>query len=404
MKRFIILSGMLCLASILFFSVAADKWDGTTVTAFDTSSGRGSSVENPILIESAAQLAYLSQQVNAGSDYSGIFLKLTVDIDLDNQEWTPIGWHQTNSTNKHFKGNFDGNQHAVLNVKVSTAKSGTTSGLFGAINGGYVKNLGVTGNITWGGSAGGVVGSNFSGVVSQCYNKAYVKGTGYVGGVVGYSVKASGSTVFPVVENCYNRGNIEINNGTTTTSKSIGGVVGYATALINNSYNTGTITILGTDFSAKGGITGTVGSGGSVTNSYYLQSSISNGIVQGTEKSETEMSSAGFISLLNASQTPSVWEQDTDAINAGFPVFAWQNSHLVTSVEPDKDNLIYATASNSKIKVRSLKSSINVYLYDMSGKLLSVKKSDEQGNASFYCQNGGVYLIRTQNKVLKVII
>ena len=46
------------------------------------------------------------------------------DLDLNNQEWTPIG-----NARKPFKGNFDGNNHTVTGMKISGALD--CVGLFG---------------------------------------------------------------------------------------------------------------------------------------------------------------------------------------------------------------------------------------------------------------------------------
>jgi len=327
-----ILSILLFFVSTTFADIP-DVWDGTTITAFSIDGGSGSSADNPVLIQSAAQLAYLAQQTNkgtagGGSDYTGVYFRLTNDIDLNNKEWTPIGWHNTNSNNAHFKGVFDGYGHVISNLKISTAKSGTTAGVFGAINSGYVKNLAIgSGSITWGGSVGGVVGGNFSGTISGCSNAAYIKGTAYVGGVTGYNVKASGSTVFPVVINCYNRGALELNNGTATTNRGFGGVVGYATAIVSNVYNYGTMTVLGSDVVAlKGGITGFLGTGASVNNSYYKTGTVASGAnVYGTATEEANMKLVTFVTTINNSQIPAVWVEDdaVTPVNNGYPVLSF---------------------------------------------------------------------------------
>lgn len=72
-----------------FFSITsfADTWDGT---AKKWTSGTGTS-SDPYLIASAANLAYLSAMVESGTNYKGVYFKQTVDINLNNLEWTPIG-------------------------------------------------------------------------------------------------------------------------------------------------------------------------------------------------------------------------------------------------------------------------------------------------------------------------
>ncbi|MCL2477777.1 hypothetical protein [Candidatus Bathycorpusculum sp.] len=55
-------------------------WDGTIATSFDGGSGTAS---NPYRIANAQQLAYLAQQVNGGTDYSGQYFRQTEDITLN---------------------------------------------------------------------------------------------------------------------------------------------------------------------------------------------------------------------------------------------------------------------------------------------------------------------------------
>ncbi len=325
---------LFALAISVLSAFSADTWDGTTITAFSTANGAGSSEDNPILIHTGAQLAYLAQETNkgitgGGSDYVNTYFRLTADINLASNEWTPIGWHSTNANNRHFKGNFDGYGHKIINLSITTAKNGTTSGLFGAINSGYVKNLAIaSGSINWGGSVGGVVGSNFSGTISQCSNAASVRGTAYIGGISGYNVRAAGSTVTPIITNCYNSGSVNINNGTATTNRAIGGVVGYATAFVSNVYNYGTVTVEGSDIAAlKGALVGVVGSGGAVTNSYYKNGVVATGANSyGVVMGETDMQNTTFVTTLNDTQNPIVWygDNETSPINNGYPIFSYK--------------------------------------------------------------------------------
>ena len=56
--------------------------------------GSGTSTE-PYLITNASELRYLAVQVNNGTDYDGTYFTLISDIDLNNNEWTPIGNYST---------------------------------------------------------------------------------------------------------------------------------------------------------------------------------------------------------------------------------------------------------------------------------------------------------------------
>ena len=70
---------------------ATEAWDGTTTTP-------PQQVNDVYQISTGAELAWLAAAVNDGT-VSNADAVLTADIDLGNQEWTPIG----NKT-KQFKG------------------------------------------------------------------------------------------------------------------------------------------------------------------------------------------------------------------------------------------------------------------------------------------------------------
>ena len=119
-------------------------WDGTTVSAnlstkdgTDTNAGKST---NPYLIQSAADLAWLGANYDGKTDY----YVLTVNIDLDHQEWT----YGENSKGT-FKGHLDGGGHTISNVYIVPG-SGKNNGLFCTIQGSVtaraeVKNLTIDG-------------------------------------------------------------------------------------------------------------------------------------------------------------------------------------------------------------------------------------------------------------------
>lgn len=71
---------------------------------WNQSDNKGSTKDNPYLIESVGHLKYLIEQVEAGKTYVDKFFKLTTDIKVTADTWTPIGI----SSAKPFSGNFDG--------------------------------------------------------------------------------------------------------------------------------------------------------------------------------------------------------------------------------------------------------------------------------------------------------
>ncbi len=214
---------------------AAAAWDGTTITPFGGTDGTspGTAYE----ISSGEQLAYLADMVNKGTAYSGVYFKLTDDIDLGGKEWTPIGYSSYDRNNNRsnpaiiFSGNFDGNGHTISNLTITNLNkhlglfgfsNGTISNIIldnvniisthgiGAIcnnNSGTITGCGVkSGTLTLSGDNGGNIGGiceNNSGTISKCFNAANIsKGTGNAG-------IAASNTSSGTIDNCYNTGKVE---------------------------------------------------------------------------------------------------------------------------------------------------------------------------------------------------
>lgn len=155
-------------------------WDGSVATSF--SKGNGSQTD-PYVINSAAELAYVSKLCAEGHNFSGKFLRLNCNINLNGLEWTPIGILSqrmsceatpTNTPDfKDFQGSFDGAGHFVSNFSINKGMSWQGSqelyGLFGAVRTATIKNLIVKDyNITARGEDSGIGG--LAGVcVDTCY-------------------------------------------------------------------------------------------------------------------------------------------------------------------------------------------------------------------------------------------
>ena len=99
-------------------------WDGS-YEEFDTFNEKGLTEDNPILIENAAQLAYMSQRAYDPNNCK--YYRLTTDIDLANLPWVAIGIMGVGS----FYGYFYGDNHSISRMDY---------GLFGCAQG-YIKNL-----------------------------------------------------------------------------------------------------------------------------------------------------------------------------------------------------------------------------------------------------------------------
>lgn len=194
--------------SLLNDENGTDAWDGTAV---DTSWYAGHENETKFSIGTAAELAGLAALVNgtakdaegkpiAAVNFSRKTIKLTADIDLGNQAWTPIG---NGDSSFAFFGTFNGDGYTVSGLNVPDTNA---PGLFGCIFG-TVQNLIVKGSVTVGyeadkvyGEGGGVVCDN-NGTVQNCGFYGSVNDeTGYLAedGMVGGVSSGSGK-----VRNCW---------------------------------------------------------------------------------------------------------------------------------------------------------------------------------------------------------
>ena len=224
------------------------------------SKGDGSA-DKPYKISTAAELAWFRDQVNSGNNR--VSATLTEDIDLaefchaadgttytDELSWTPITW---------FQGTFDGNGKTISNLYINATSNYT--GFFGYAYVGSIKNITFdnarvknTGGYNFGilvGNAGSCIieniktlancsveGENYvggiagvaNGNISNCENRATVKGIRYLGGVVAAYFGNS-------ITSCANYGAV------TGTYSQVGGMVGYFdSGTIQNSANYGDIT------------------------------------------------------------------------------------------------------------------------------------------------------------------
>lgn len=101
-------------------------WDGSVATAFESGDG---SENNPFIIKTPSQLAFLAQQVNAGNSYEDCHFEIVSDMNLAGHNWTPIG----TSYRCKFSGSLDGKGHKILGLKVDSDVK--FAGLFGNVRG-----------------------------------------------------------------------------------------------------------------------------------------------------------------------------------------------------------------------------------------------------------------------------
>lgn len=194
-------------------------------------SGSGTE-EDPYLINNIDDLKWFRDDVNSGNRYNGQYIKLTANIDLTNEEWTPIGNREKDQGS--FLGIFDGDNHTISNLYISQWDK-TGAGFFSKIGlqteyvSGIVKNV-TFNNVTIISSKSyvGVIGQAPLGALIENVHitgKVNITGYGYVGGIVGHG--------YPTINN-----SSVIAEGTiTATYWGAGAIFGFAGdygAKINN--------------------------------------------------------------------------------------------------------------------------------------------------------------------------
>ena len=192
-----------------------DEWDGNIPSTMPASLVVDTDAKL-ISINSAEAFAYLDTLLNDGNFVANYGAKwqytveLNEDIDLANNEWTPIYLSNVVA--------FKGNGHTISNLNV--AVDGNNVGLFGSISCndlGYmdIENFTIAGATVSGKQNVGVVaGSGSVNFKNITVVDATVKAEKYVGGIAGRGT---------------NFINCSIKNSTVTASdKTIGGLVGYS--------------------------------------------------------------------------------------------------------------------------------------------------------------------------------
>ncbi|MBQ6083585.1 MAG: T9SS type A sorting domain-containing protein [Bacteroidales bacterium] len=359
---------------------AMDVWDGT---ASPWTNGSGTS-NDPYLIETAENLAYLAEKVNEGYQaqgmavFAGQFFLLTDDLDLNNINWTPIGNVNMNMQGYYFAGIFDGWYHNIDHLKIQS--NADVCGLFAGLGGdsggsqytwGEIRYLSVTnGNITSTGTGvGGIVGGmaneafvyqcSFSGTISVSNGGSYCGAGGIVaaaaqnskiyecsfhgsitatnnggftgaagaGGIVGIAMDDTS------ILSCYNTGNITASSFMLNVAAGIvGATLQENSVTVKNCYNVGTV-----NASTKGGIFGMISpinptkneTDIEVFNCYYLNT-CGGTTNYGTSKTSAEMQTEDFLFLLTGGFRTFIMDNGT---NNGYPIHSLANIKLMDATD-----------------------------------------------------------------------
>jgi len=298
----------------------------TAAVASGFAAGSGTEVD-PYQVSSAEEL-------NKVRNHLDKHFKQTENIDLSTYN-TDGGWQPIGDSSTPFNGTYDGNSMTITGLVIDRAGS-DYQGLFGKISkDATIKNCSVSGSVTGKDNVGGLVGSNDGGTISSCdapsvsitgkdyvgglvgfvrsssgalatieksYASGSVKGVINVGGLVGLhsmqgnniggsiknsytfvSVDATGSYVGGLIgnnkadfryeetsiENCYSKGSVKSSLEGVEGKVYIGGLVGGNNHNIKNSYAVGKVIVTNGADGFIGGLIGRLMGGGKVTSSYY---------------------------------------------------------------------------------------------------------------------------------------
>ncbi|GHV41351.1 hypothetical protein FACS1894187_23020 [Synergistales bacterium] len=204
-------------------------------------------------------------------------ITLAADIDLSSYTpWTPIGLSMMDA----FDGTFDGNNKTISGLTVNTSHptDSVYAGLFGRISSGAtIKDLNVVvvsvraevTATTMTAYAGGVVGENLYGTVSNCHVSGGTISAeystigsynAYAGGVAGYSDNGP-------ISKCYVSDSVTVKAVGNWNQVYAGGVLGFGNmVVIEECFNVAAVFADGDDNASAGGVAGA--NNGSVTASY----------------------------------------------------------------------------------------------------------------------------------------
>ncbi|MBP5572853.1 MAG: hypothetical protein J6X40_01640, partial [Bacteroidales bacterium] len=202
-------------------------WDGS---AEPWTHGSGTE-EDPYLIESAANLAWLAQGMQLPAapyvyyHYLDTCFLLTIDLDLNGDqglEWEPIG----GVLGMDFAGHFDGGHHMVDNMRITLPNGNPVSwngisafdlfkvGLFGTVAAGSIRNL------TMGERCVITIDEGITG-------NASLISIGMLAGMVATSPWWSDEELPYLIYDCHNHGSITMAYPDDRPMTAVGGLVGY---------------------------------------------------------------------------------------------------------------------------------------------------------------------------------
>lgn len=363
------------------------SWDGESYTE-PAKNGQG-----VYLISSPDELMWVDKNAKM-TDSAKLLADITINEDVSGSDatsqkykWTPLG-----TDSSKYTGTFDGNGHTISGLYINSTAANT--GMFGRIgSSAVVKNLtladsvirstknytgAITGyiddaasvtnchtknsvQITAAKYTGGITGyQDDTSTLTRCSNAAEVTGANNVGGISGYNWSKSSASLTDsynrgsvsgsnlvggicaqiyiggTVSNVYNLGNIQASG--TTGTPTAGGITGvFRSGAIKSAYNAGIVKA-----TAKGGVAGRLEASSSsrtVQNVFYSDEYEAVGNLNGCtiQNGTATAKTSDGLKALTSEDLGGGFAADTNGINSGYPVLAWQNG-TAKSDDPEKDD------------------------------------------------------------------
>ena len=363
------------------------SWDGESYTE-PAKNGQG-----VYLISSPDELMWFDKNAKM-IDSAKLLADITINEDVSGSDatsqkykWTPLG-----TDSSKYTGTFDGNGHTISGLYINSTAANT--GMFGRIgSSAVVKNLtladsvirstknytgAITGyiddaasvtnchtknsvQITAAKYTGGITGyQDDTSTLTRCSNAAEVTGANNVGGISGYNWSKSSASL----TDSYNRGSVSGSNlvggicaqiyiggtvsdvynlGTvqatgTAGTPTAGGITGvFRWGTIKSAYNAGIVKA-----TAKGGVAGRLEASSSsrtVQNVFYSDEYEAVGNLNGCtiQNGTATAKTSDGLKALTSEDLGGGFAADTNGINSGYPVLAWQNG-TAKSDDPEKDD------------------------------------------------------------------
>ena len=204
-KRIIMNTNRTMMLAVILMTTAT-AWAQTV--QFPIYEGDKGTEAKPYQIKTAADLVKLSEDVNSGTTYDGVYFKLMNDINFspssawndnnsEENNFEPIG-QRVDNRNYYFQGIFDGNDKTISGIRIykdPQQSNRSHNGLFGYLKG-TVKKLTLTDmRIVGFYHTGGIAGECYTNsTVDHCTVTSTVAiyanqhGANYYGGIAGYAV------------------------------------------------------------------------------------------------------------------------------------------------------------------------------------------------------------------------